>query len=295
MKGWQNCAAFLSSTAVIFFCFLILFPNTGPDPGAPETQTILVNKNTRRPLIVSVQINPNETPYCTLAKQSWKKYAAAHGYALNWITQRNQGHSPKIQKYVEVLERMNKMPENNLILLTDCDVVVTNSSIRMETVWDTEAKADTSILLAKDPAWQSKGIPINSGMIMMKNNAWTRRLFEEIIVHGPVHGNWTQWNLLDQPILTKLLVQKGELAFTHRKCCLLCYNCVPSTTMSLPGTHLGIVKDRAMNSIKRSIPFFSQSDARELEWHQGDWTAHITGSSRLRRLGLVKETLAMLA
>ena len=289
-------------TFVCIFIPLLVSANagvSGPNSTAPQIHSLktdlLVQNAGRRdaPVIVVVQINPEKTPYCTMAKKSWARYADKHGYNLHWVTDRRAGISPKMQKYEETLRRMYQVPDGTLMLLTDCDVVVTNLDISMKSVWDSQAKKHTSMLLAKDPAWKSYGIPINSGMIMIKNGKWNRRLFAEILAHGPVSGKWTQFFLLDQPILTKLLIESGELFVSHRACCFICFGCTPSTVMGTPGENLVIVDDRVMNSIKRYIIFVSSNDSKELEWKVGDWTAHITGSSHSDRVRLTKEVLSL--
>ena len=246
-------------------------------------------------VIVILQINPYRLPYCTLAKPSWDQYASAHGYQLHWIYSPRKGVSPKLQKYVEVLDRIREMPDGGLVLLSDCDVVITNSSYKIEEVWMKQALPRSSLLVAKDPAWKSHGIPINSGMLMVKNTAWLRSFFSKLIQHGPVTGTWKQWELLDQPILTKMLVQMNELTFTHWGCCFNCHSCIPSTNMTVLGSNLKIVENRAMNSIMRnpSRLSFVHLDDNDLVWKTGDWTAHITGSSVATRVSLTKKAMAL--
>lgn len=192
-----------------------------------------------------------------------------HNVELHWITQVRGGYDAKIQKYAELGRIFRSVPERTLVLLSDCDIVVTNMSISIYDVWLAHATSNnTSLIVAQDPAYKSLQafVPINSGFMLFQNTKWSRTLVASVVAHGPVTDKtWMQGNLVDQPIVTKILVQQNELRRWKTQA-------VPQ-----PGqNHTVVVSNRVMNSFYRPAVFF---DAKEFQWQEGDWVAHVSGDS----------------
>lgn len=271
---------------LVGFCAFYLYFTPQPDEfvyAAPFFERLPSPSLPASAHIVVLQIDEKNTPHCTLAAFSWIKYAKAHNYMLHWVTQPREKYSAKIQKYVELENIFNKVPENTLVLLADCDIIVTNLKTRMETVWNASSKnSQTSLILSRDPAWKShsKYIPINSGFLLFKNTYWSRALVSAVISHGPVTGHWRQGNLVDQPILTKILIEQKEL--------------LPSTApreREHNGKYTSVVSNRVMNSFYRSFLFF---DSNDVCWRKGDWVSHVSGDVWiLKILGLARRNRIM--
>ena len=223
--------------------------------------------------IVILQIDAEKTPHCSLAAPKWNEYADMHNIKLHWITQAREGYDPKIQKYAELGKIFRSVPERSLVLLSDCDIAVTNMSRSIYDVWYTHAtNYNASLIVAQDPAYQSRQpfVPINSGFMLFQNTKWSRNFVASVTAHGPVTDKiWQQGDLVDQPIVTKILVQQNELRRWKTQAVLQ------------PGqSHTVVVSNRVMNSFYRPAVFF---DSKEFHWQKGDWVAHVSGDSWLSK------------
>jgi len=219
--------------------------------------------------IVTLNTSPNK--WCACGIQTIKKYAKKNGYSFEMVTTNIDSVShPKFQKYYEVLEHF----DSDLILLLDCDIAITNHSIRVEDVYN---QYKTDMIIARDAQWKRSNIPINSGVIIFRKSDWTTSLLTKMknAVRSQSEKYLGRW-LVDQPVLTHILVNMGELKDR-------------GVTEFEKSAHVSVVSQRVMNSFfRRGISLF-KTDPVESIWKHGDWMAHVTGSRGDERLKIMQE------
>lgn len=219
--------------------------------------------------IVTLNTSPNK--WCACGIQTIEKYAKKNGYSFEMVTTNVDSVShPKFQKYYEVLEHF----DSDLILLLDCDIAITNHSIRVEDVYN---QYKTDMIIARDAQWKRGNVPINSGVIIFRKSDWTTSLLTKMqnAVRSQSEKYLGRW-LVDQPVLTHILVNMGELKDR-------------GVTEFEKSAHVSVVSQRVMNSFfRRGISFF-KTDPEESIWKHGDWMAHVTGSRGDERLKIMQE------
>jgi hypothetical protein len=105
------------------------------------------------------------------ALQSKVDYAARHGYTYiqggeeYWDRQRPIPWS----KVGFVLDVLRKLPEGELVFLSDADVVITNPALRLEDHVCPLLSAEKDLLMTIDACGH-----LNSGNMLMRNTAWLR-------------------------------------------------------------------------------------------------------------------------
>ena len=243
--------------------------------------------------IVVMHTNPNMT-HCDCAQHSVVQYAKEHAYTYQLVredlrTVETSGHEkmhPKFQKYVRVRDMLTS---HSTVLLMDCDVAVTNASVRVEDVWarHSHANGSTSMIIARD-AWSNRGyIPFNTGVILFKRTDWTTAFLDDVItkqeLKHPAHGRmWgAKHGLKDQPRLIEEVFSRSELI-------------VPPLALNTTEMHehVSIVPQRVMNAFKRRGKMFKYTDPKDSRWRPGDWLVHATGMARdYTRLAVLKDDL----
>jgi hypothetical protein len=105
------------------------------------------------------------------ALESKVKYAARHGYRYVeggeefWDRDRPIPWS----KVEFVLDLLGKLPEGELVFLSDADVMITNPELRLEDVVLPLLPADKDLLMTIDACGH-----LNSGNMLMRNGPWLR-------------------------------------------------------------------------------------------------------------------------
>ena len=174
----------------------------------------------------------------------------------------------KFQKYAAVLDNM----KHDIMVLMDCDIAITNPQIKVEEIFE---EYNNDIIIARDAIWK-KGVPINSGVIIFKNSQFSKGVLEKMKYSSKSTSNkYLGKALVDQPVLTHLLVEKGIKEH-------------PSTAFEKTN-HVTIVPQRVMNAFhRRGISFF-KNDPEDSRWRKGDWLAHVTGSPAPIRNEIMEE------
>ena len=232
-----------------------------------------------KPHIIILQINPTITSYCTLSKPSWERYANTHGYILHWIYKSRKDYHPKMQKYAEVLDMMAVLSHGATVLLSDCDVVVTNVSVTIDSIWAAamaQSGPSVEFVVSRDPYW-NKGVPINNGLMLMQASPWTQSLLRTVRDHPPLtNGAYgAKYGLVDQPILTKILIESNEI-----------------NELGESKKHVAVLSQRRMNSFLRVGSEYTD-DHPDSRWRKGDWVAHVTGMSNAKRGEIIKTLISV--
>lgn len=114
------------------------------------------------------------------ALQSKRTYAEKHGYVFILGNEEFWDRSRPIawSKVPFLLHWLNKLPEGELVWLSDADVYITNMEKRVEEQMVPLLPPEKDLLMSFDACAH-----INSGNILMRNTAWTRdywkRVFEQ--------------------------------------------------------------------------------------------------------------------
>ena len=235
---------------------------TEPLESLPSTSVHIVTLNTRN------------DKWCNCGINTIQKYASVQDYKTHVILQTNQDvHSPKFQKYYEVLQAF-KSTNADIVLLLDCDVAVTNLNVTVESIAN---KYDADLIIARDAQWKRMNVPINSGVIIFKRSQWTVDLLDNMSASSPLRiKKYLSGSLKDQPVLTHLLVSQGQL------------NENPVSEFE-SHEHVQVVSQRVMNSFFRRGYAFFKTDHENSAWKKGDWLAHVTGSHPDERLKIMNE------
>ena len=139
-------------------------------------------------------------------------YANKHGYGLTWATPSQSVQESKMMKYALASEMLGP---DNLVVIADCDVFVTNDNVRVEDVWRDWSHDATEVLISRDAHWQM-GVPVNSGLIILRGGDYSRRILQDMLEKGRVtdsrwKGRFNADTLVDQPRLTVSLLETDEL------------------------------------------------------------------------------------
>ncbi|MBH46041.1 MAG: hypothetical protein CMC93_05445 [Flavobacteriaceae bacterium] len=218
--------------------------------------------------IVTLHTKPND--WCDCAIKSVTKYSKLHNYEHIVIRKTNTSlHHVKFQKYYEVLNHFT----SSVILLLDCDIAITNMTIKIEDVFD---KYKNDLIISRDALW-NKGVPINSGVILFKKSNWTLNLLKKMS-HAKqlTAGKYLSNSLVDQPVLTDLLVRDNMLQQHPKK-------------QFEHSQHVTVVDQQVMNSFYRRGFEFFKNDPEDSKWKPGNWMVHVTGSKGSERLKILQE------
>jgi len=179
-----------------------------------------------------------------------------------------------MHKYTQMLRILEDTSSN--VMFVDCDCMITNSTISIESVLMNHGMRDLTV--SRDVPWRPTSkpwVPINSGVLIMRNTVFSKRLLKRVLKEPKLPSRWKQWGLLDQPMLTKVLYDMGELKRTQ--------------TMEYMSTHISIVSQRVINSFYRTN---SKNDPAYSKWKPGDWIAHFTGDPTSMRVKNVKHVIS---
>ena len=223
--------------------------------------------------VTVVMLNTAKNAVCNCGELQARKYALQHGYNFHVqkeLIQHKEIQHVKFQKYYEVLQNF----DSTLVLLLDCDVIITNHSIRVETIY---GKYNNDIIIARDPQWKRLMVPINSGIIVFKNSKWTLHILNQLAYSSRLKTHqYLSDTLVDQPVLTNMLAKSEGNALFAR-------------TEFVHTAHVSIVSSRVMNSIlRKGVDFFKTDDINSI-WTPGDWAVHITGSVPSVRQSILQE------
>eukprot|EP00520_Triparma_pacifica_P001715 CAMPEP_0118631780 /NCGR_PEP_ID=MMETSP0785-20121206/90_1 /TAXON_ID=91992 /ORGANISM="Bolidomonas pacifica, Strain CCMP 1866" /LENGTH=313 /DNA_ID=CAMNT_0006522499 /DNA_START=255 /DNA_END=1192 /DNA_ORIENTATION=+ len=228
--------------------------------------------------VVVIQSNRDHY-WCSCARRTVEEYVAGHKHhVLEWVVggdggelEENDVQTAKMLKYALALRYLSN---STLTVIMDCDVFVTNPSISVLDIWKRWGTDSTSMIVARDAHFHM-GVPINSGLIIVKDGEFVRRLFNDMLTKGRVEGGkFNADTLVDQPRLTVELIERGELAAT------------PKYDTELH-KHVSIVSQRVMNAFYRIPDGFSSGvhyDKEDSKWREGDWVAHVTGMQAEERV-----------
>ena len=230
---------------------------------------LLGAKADKRKTVGIVTVMTKQNKWCECGTQTMKNYAITHGYTYYLITKENHFlKHVKFQKYAAVLDNM----KHDIMVLMDCDIAITNPQIKVEEIFE---EYNNDIIIARDAIWK-KDVPINSGVIIFKNSQFSKGVLEKMKYSSKSTSNkYLGKVLVDQPVLTHLLVEKGIKEH-------------PSTAFEKTN-HVTIVPQRVMNAFHRRGVSFFKNDPEDSRWRKGDWLAHVTGSPARIRTQIMKE------
>jgi len=218
--------------------------------------------------IVTLHTKPND--WCDCAIKSVTKYSKLHNYEHIIIRKTNTSlNHVKFQKYYEVLNHFS----SSVMLLLDCDIAITNMTIKIEDVFN---KYENDLIISRDALW-NRGVPINSGVIIFKKSVWTLNLLKKMsFAKQLTDGKYLGGSLVDQPVLTDFLVRDNLLQQHPKK-------------QFERSQHVTVVDQQVMNSFyRRGLEFF-KNDPKDSKWKPGNWMVHVTGSKGSERLKILKE------
>tara|TARA_B110000858_G_scaffold181876_1_gene220716 strand:- start:4257 stop:7181 length:2925 start_codon:yes stop_codon:yes gene_type:complete len=230
---------------------------------------LLGAKADKRKTVGIVTVMTKQNKWCECGTKTMQAYADTHGYSYYLITKENHFlKHVKFQKYAAVLDNM----KHDIMVLMDCDIAITNPQIKVEEIFE---EYNNDIIIARDAIWK-KGVPINSGVIIFKNSQFSKGVLEKMKYSSKSTSNkYLGKPLVDQPVLTHLLVEKGIKEH-------------PSTAFEKTN-HITIVPQRVMNAFHRRGVSFFKNDPEDSRWRKGDWLAHVTGSPARIRTQIMKE------
>lgn len=239
-----------------------------PEP-VVESLNLAKNNTAEKKTVGIVTVMTKQNKWCECGTKTMQAYADTHGYSYYLITKENHFlKHVKFQKYAAVLDNM----KHDIMVLMDCDIAITNPQIKVEEIFE---EYNNDIIIARDAIWK-KGVPINSGVIIFKNSQFSKGVLEKMKYSSKSTSNkYLGKALVDQPVLTHLLVEKGIKEH-------------PSTAFEKTN-HVTIVPQRVMNAFhRRGISFF-KNDPEDSRWRKGDWLAHVTGSPAPIRNEIMEE------
>jgi galactosyl transferase GMA12/MNN10 family len=122
-------------------------------------------------VIATLAIGQDFRKSLRLALDSKKAYAMKHGYQyfLGGEEQWDRARPIPWSKVGFVLELLNKLPEGELVFLSDADVMITNYELRLEDQVLPLLPPHKDLLMAIDACGH-----LNSGNMLMRNGPWLR-------------------------------------------------------------------------------------------------------------------------
>lgn len=242
---------------------------------------------------VSVEICTLETrknAAANMARNLLQEYATRQNYTWTYFKSKEEIHHRPVErnqkwlKYHVLLDRFrakrltqtglissSSWTSNHWIFWMDGDILITNSSIKLEEFVDGWVEDSTMMLVSRDPFSENSGstrTPINVGVLGVRFSSWAEHFLDRLVKMGPkltkkqIGNRWSP-GLIDQPAFTFLLEQTGELCD------------VASSKPSLH-LHVAVLPLRRLQSICR----WGYNDKKEVLWKRGDFAAHVTGMSR---------------
>jgi len=111
------------------------------------------------------------------ALDSKRAYAAKHGYTYLQGGEEFWNREKPIpwSKIDFVLDVLGKLPEGELVFLSDADVLITNPDLRLEDQVSTLLPAEKDLLMTIDACGH-----INSGNMLMRNSPWLRDWWQRV-------------------------------------------------------------------------------------------------------------------
>ncbi|GMH97233.1 hypothetical protein TrST_g6770 [Triparma strigata] len=217
--------------------------------------------------IVTVQSDLSHY-WCTCGYKSLEKYAEMWGYTILHSSIPSTVVSSKLKKYELALSTLSS---SSLTVILDCDIFITNPTIPIQRIWDEYAHTETEVLLSRDAHWRM-GVPVNSGVVILKGGEFSRNLLSNIIKKdrvktGPYSTKFNAETLVDQPRLTVELLLSSQLSD-------------PPLHEYEINSKVTVVSQRVINSFYRyPQSYFSgfHYDPSNSKWRKGDLLAHITG------------------
>lgn len=161
--------------------------------------------------ILTLAIGKDYCKYLQKGLESKKLYAEKHGYTYvqgdetYWDRDRPISWS----KVPFLLSYLEKLPDGELVWLSDADVLITNLHIRIEDHILPLFPSDKDMLMTYDACGH-----INAGNILMRNSAWLRDFWKRVYQQTDViyHIWWENAGILK--LMEKNLSDREHIAIT---------------------------------------------------------------------------------
>ena len=250
-----------------------------------------ITPNVVIPTVEICTLETRQTRATAIAKSILFEYARHQMYNISYYSSPDElelstsYHHPKWLKYHVLLHRLKVKHQqlkhatgtanwatNHWIFWFDADVLLTNKTEKLESLVQAWAEESTMLLFSRDPFSRKQGrkrTPINVGVIGVRASEWSRSFLELCIARGPsvttkqIGNRWSP-GLVDQPRVTYLLHQLGEFVDDI------------SAEIAI-SSHVTIVPLRNLQSICR----WGYKDRKEVHWQMGDFSAHVSGMSKM--------------
>ena len=185
------------------------------------------------------------------ALESKRKYAQKHGYKYSQAGEESWDRSRPIawSKVPLLLKTLSSLPEGALVWMSDADVLITNSDLRIEDHVLPLLPAEKDMLLVHDACHH-----LNSGNILMRNTEWTREFWQR--VNGRTDCTYHSWweNLAIIKLLEENASDREKVQITNQHKRINAYVMgLPDEPLWAPGDLLvhfaGVYKPEKMSAL----------------------------------------------
>jgi mannan polymerase II complex MNN10 subunit len=184
-----------------------------------------------------------------LTVPTFKNYCEKHGYDYIEVTNCNCGRHPVWEKILLLKERLDKY---DYLFWCDCDAIITNSSIKLETF-----VSNQDLVIAYDL------FGLNAGLFLIRNSEWSRNYLKQV------------WNICGTaPFNKDYGGDQAAMNYLTRG----------------EDLHVKIVSQRLFNSYKNS--FYNRPYDEKVDWQPGDFILHLPGIHNSYRVAIFKDILA---
>jgi hypothetical protein len=213
--------------------------------------------------IVSFSSPPMRSEFVGIVKKSQESYAKQHGYSYAYYEEPfDTSRAPPWSKIVALFRQLRQSSEDWLLWIDD-DAIITNPSIRLGTLIHAYGRGK-NIVIAED-AHADRGIPINTGLFLIRNDAWSELFLRHVWHAGLELG------------LRNLGTLHEQQAMTH----VVFHGCREHIRQ-----YVSVVSKRLMNSFIRYSAYDDPEDSR---WRPGDLAAHMTGIQNRDRDSIARQ------
>ncbi len=197
----------------------------------------------------------NRTKLASYTLESIQRYCFKQNYPYFEINNLfDISRHPNWNKILAVRYRMNLVSDETWVVWFDDDMLITDPEVRLED-FIALAGNEKSFIISEDIGIDF-GIPINTGIFLIRNNKLMRNFLDEVWVYGALNGYFSLPSLMEQQSATDLILNNNEYAEA--------IEILPNRLLQSYIGHDGL--------------------AEKIEWQEGDFLAHLAGVAYEKRL-----------
>lgn len=164
------------------------------------------NKTINQPSIGIVTLTtPDRTMFTSITLQAIRKYCSLWGYKYHEVDHTiNTERQPAWSKITATKKIMLEHPEYEWVTWIDDDIILTNPTISLDYFLQLCSNQHKELIISEALAIED-GIPLNSGILIVKNTKKMRDFLDEIWIYGGEKEYFAYPSLLEQQAMTELI------------------------------------------------------------------------------------------